>query len=92
MKLYSVLLSFSTSHVIRRDTSGHISTQSHQVSIKVKENEHLSCDFDLLDLEKYHCEVDNTTSVCTTKCPLGTGVLKQTCQCYKSYGPVLIYE
>ena len=51
-----------------------------------------------IDLEKYNCEeIDNIMS-CTTSCTFGNknapqiGITKKMCQCYVSYGPVLIYE
>ena len=54
MKLFIAVFSLSSSYVIRRDTSGYIQQLTHSSAFTVTENEHLSCDFDLLDLEKWH--------------------------------------
>ena len=95
MKIISMLLTQLYANVVKRNV---IEFQDHSAQFRVKESAHNMCDMNQIDLNKYECEDTDDITKCKASCQLNTpyakatGIMKNICQCYTSYGPVMIYE
>ena len=66
-------------------------TQTVETKLTVTENKHNMCDLGLVDQTTYTCDEQHEMLKCTASCDSG-GIKKQNCECYKYWGPLVIYE
>lgn len=74
------------------DENEEFETQTVETKLTVTENKHNMCDLALVDQTTYTCDEDEHEMLkCTASCDSG-GIKKQNCECYKYWGPLVIYE
>merc|ERR1712021_45164 len=75
------------------DESGEFSTQSVKTTLTVGEKAHNMCELADVDQNTYRCdETEDEFLRCTATCPNGSGIIKQNCECYKYFGPLVLYD
>ena len=67
--------------------------QTLSTKLTVGEKAHNMCDLGDVDQNTYRCdETKDEFLRCTATCPSGKGIIKQNCECYKYFGPLVLYE
>ena len=67
--------------------------QTLSTKLTVGEKAHNMCNLGDVDQNTYRCdETKDEFLRCTATCPSGAGIIKQNCECYKYFGPLVLYE
>lgn len=73
--------------------SGEFDTQTVKTTLTVGEKAHNMCNLADVDQNTYRCdETEDEFLRCTASCPSGAGIIKQNCECYKYFGPLVLYD
>ena len=73
--------------------AGEFDTQTVKTTLTVGEKAHNMCDLGDVDQNTYRCdETEDEFLRCTATCPNGSGIIKQNCECYKYFGPLVLYD
>jgi len=73
--------------------SGEFETQTVKTTLTVGEKAHNMCELAEVDQSVYRCdETEDEFLRCTATCPNGSGIIKQNCECYKYFGPLVLYD
>lgn len=75
------------------DDNDEFETQTVKTKLTVGEKPHNMCDLGLVDTTLYRCdETEDEFLRCTAPCPNGEGIIKSNCECYKYWGPLVLYD